>query len=117
MLGVFGGISSVIHLALFVTGLVLVLTLRRGDPRAALLAAIGFGCEIVSLIAWAAGAMVVNAVFRFDALDTFRLANLGVTLIGRLFEIAGLVLVFTALLRRFRAARAEAAATAVGVRY
>lgn len=110
MLSIASIFTAVIHLALFVTGVVLALTLRRSDPRAGLLAALGFGCQIVSLVVWVVGPMLLNSMFGYEQ-AMFQVAQVAINAVGRLIEIAGFALIFVALLRRVRAPRA-----AMGVR-
>ena len=110
MLSTASVLTAVIHIPLFMAGLVLAFMMWRDDRRAAMPAAFGFGCEIVAILIWVVVRMLVKLVVHsvFGPVATVDFAGMAITLGGRFFEIAGFVLIFVALLRRLRAARGPA---------
>ena len=110
MLSTASVLTAVIHIPLFIAGLVLAFMMWREDRRSAMLAALGFGCEIVAILVWVVVRTIVNLVVHsmFGPVATLDFSGMAVSLGGRFFEIAGFVLIFVALLRRLRAARGPA---------
>jgi hypothetical protein len=96
-------VSAVLHLALFIGGIVVALMLRRRDSMAALLTALGFGCVLLSSMivfgeGFAASRIVSAAPSGAQVQMTFLVIGIMITLI----ELAGLMLIFLGLLRMVR---------------
>lgn len=91
-------VSAALHLALFIGGVVVALTLRRRDPRAALLAALGFGCALLSNIVGFGQVFLAPRILSEAQQTTFFVVGL----VARLIELAGLLLILLGLLRLVR---------------
>lgn len=106
-------VSVVIHLALFVVGLVLALGLRRHDPKAAALTATGFGVQIVVPLISVLQGLVISAVVDARGAGDIEAAVTPLSLLFgvviALIRLAGIALIFFGMLRVMRGTGAAAA--------
>lgn len=102
------GISTVLLIALYVGGCVVAILLRRRDPRGGLLAALGFGCMVVTaLLSVGQGLAISGAVHSSsdssaDVLGRIQLISIVFITLTGLVRLAGFALVFVGLLRVIR---------------
>lgn len=96
-------VSAVLHLALFIGGGLVSLTLRRRDPRAALLTALGFGCVLLgNLVAFTQGFVVSRIVRAASSAAQVQTTFLIMGAVITIIELLGLGLIFFGLLRVVR---------------
>jgi hypothetical protein len=95
--------SAMLHLALFIGGMVVARLLRHRDRRAALLIMLGFACVLLGdLISFGYAFMLSAVLSGPPSPEGLRLVGLIVVVVFRLSELAGLALILLGLLRVVR---------------
>jgi hypothetical protein len=98
--------SAVLHLALFGGGVVVALMLRGRDQRAALLTALGFGCELLGIVVGVGQRLVASGIVSAaSSVAQVQTVFLVFGAVIMLIELAGAVLIFLGLLRVVRRRR------------
>lgn len=116
VLGV-SSISTVLLIALYIGGCVVAILLRRRDPTGGLLAALGFGCMLLTALLSIGQGVAISASIQSsadssaDVIDRMQAISMIFGLVIGLVRLAGFALVFAGLLHVIRR---PPAATGVG---
>jgi hypothetical protein len=107
-------ISAVLQLLVYVAAIVAAIMLRRRDGVAALLLALGIGCQVLGVLisigeGLATSAIIHSVVTSSGGTDGVEAVIYGFNLVIDLVRLAGFALVFVGLLRLVRRPRATAA--------
>lgn len=95
-------ISNILFLAVFVLGVLVALLGRHRDPRMALLAALGFGCQLISALLLVAEGVLTPMLVRSVDFNGVALVDTAVSLLATICQIAGVVLILLAAQRGLR---------------
>ena len=113
VLGV-SSVSTVLLAALYIGGCVVAILLRRRDPKGGLLAALGFGCMILTTLISVGHGLAISAAIQSssdssaDVIDRMRMISIVFGTLGGLVRLAGFGLVFAGLLHVIRRPSAAA---------
>lgn len=92
--------ASVLRFALYIGGVVAALTLRRRDPKAAVLTGLGFGFVLLSSIVGLTQAFLLPSIA--GGVDQIQVVIMLIGLLIGFIELGGLLLIFLGLLRVVR---------------
>lgn len=111
-------ISAVLQLLVYVGAIVVAILLRRRDGKAALLLALGIGCQVLGVLisvgeGLAMSAMIRSSVASSGGMQPVEALVYGFGLVIALIRLAGFALIFVGLLRLVRR-RPGAAAAGMG---
>jgi hypothetical protein len=110
-------ISAVLQILVYVGAIVVAILLRQRDGKAALLLALGTGCQVLGVLVSVGEALAMSAMIRSSVTSTGGMGTVealvyGFSLVIALIRLAGFALIFLGLLRLVR--RPGAAAAGMG---